>query len=113
MFAVIWKPLGFHGIDRLPTNARINSEYYTTNMLAQLKEKRFPEGRIAHAKRLIVHMDNCLIHMIGATEHYMKQNNMMRLWHPPCSRDLGPRDFYLFPNTKEKLKNIRMADEGD
>jgi hypothetical protein len=42
MFTVIWKPLGFHVIDRLPTGARMNSEYYTTNILARLEEKIFP-----------------------------------------------------------------------
>jgi hypothetical protein len=100
MFTVIWKPLGVHVIDRLPTGARMNSEYFTTTILARLEEKIFPEGRIVHAKRLIVHMDNCSIHTSGATEHCMKQNNIMRLCPPPCSRDLAPRDFYLFPGTK-------------
>jgi histone-lysine N-methyltransferase SETMAR len=112
MFTVIWNPLGFHVMNKLPTGARMNSEYTLTHIFAQREEKLFPEGRTAHAKRLIVHMDTCSIHTNGATEDYMKQNNMMRLRHPPYSPDLTLIGFYLFPSVKEKLKNIRIVDEA-
>jgi transposase len=90
----------------------MNSEYILTNIPAQLEEKLFPERRTVHVKILIVHMDNCLIHTSGAIEDYMKQNNMMKLRHPPYSPDLAPSDSYLFSNVKGNLKNIRMVDEA-
>jgi histone-lysine N-methyltransferase SETMAR len=111
MFTVMWNSLGFHVIDKVPTSAKMNSEYFTTNIFARLAEKIFPERRTAHAKRLIVHMDNCSIHRSGGTEDYRKQNNMMRFRHPPYSPKLAPSDFGLFPGVKEKLKRIRKVDE--
>jgi hypothetical protein len=72
VFTVIWNPLGFHVINRLPTGARMNTEYIPINILAQLKEKIFPEQRTVRAERLIVHMDNCSIHRSGATEDCTK-----------------------------------------
>jgi hypothetical protein len=58
MFTVLWNPLGFHVIDKLPTGARMNSEDFTTNILAPLEQKIFPSGRKPHAKRLTIHLDN-------------------------------------------------------
>jgi hypothetical protein len=101
----MWNPLGFHVIEKLPTGAIMNSEYFTTNTLARF-EKISPEGRTPHAKRLIIHMDNCSIHTGGAREDYMKQNNMMRLRYARYSADLAPSDFYLFPKGKEKLERF-------
>jgi histone-lysine N-methyltransferase SETMAR len=105
MFTVIWSTLGFHVMNKLPTGVRMNSEYTLTHILAQYEEKLFPEGRTAHAKRLTVHMDNCSIHTSGATEDYIKQNNMMRLRHPPYSPDLALSGFYLFPGVKKTEKS--------
>jgi transposase len=89
----------------------MNSECFATNILMRLEEKIFPEGRTGHAKRLIARMDNCSIHRSGATEDYIKQNNVMRLRHPPYAPGFAPSDFYLFPSIKEKLKNIRIVEE--
>jgi hypothetical protein len=66
LFTVMWNPLGFHVVSKLATDAIMN-------------EKIFPEGRTAHAKRLIIHMENCSTHTSRTREDYMKQNNMMRL----------------------------------
>jgi hypothetical protein len=106
MFPVMWNPLRFHVIDKLPTGLRMNNESFTINILARLEEKIFPEGRTAHAKRTIVHMDNSSIHTRGATEDDMKRNNAMRLRQPPYSPAWAPSDFYLFPSAKEKLKTF-------
>jgi hypothetical protein len=110
MFAVIWNPLGFHVIDKLPTGARMNGECRPTISLRDSK-KIFREERTAHAKTLIVYAGNCSIHTSGATEEYVKQNSIMRIRHSLHSADLETRDFHLFPSAKKKLKNTRMVNE--
>jgi hypothetical protein len=52
MLTVLWNPLEFHMIDKLPAATRMNSEYFTINIIARVEEKLFPEGRAAHAKGL-------------------------------------------------------------
>jgi hypothetical protein len=101
MFTVMWNPLGFHMINDFPTGASLNNEYFTTNILARLEEKTLTERITAHAKRLIVHMDNCRIRASGATEDYIKQSNKMRLQHPTYSPDLALGDVHLFLSVKK------------
>jgi hypothetical protein len=52
MFTVTWTPLEFHVVDKLPTGAKINSDYFIPNILEPIEQKIFPNGRKPHAKRL-------------------------------------------------------------
>jgi hypothetical protein len=113
MFTVLWNPLGFHAVDKLRTGAKMESAYFTTNILGRVEQKVFPTGRNPHAKPLTIHLDSCSIHTSRTTEEYIRQDNMIRVQHPPYSPDLASSDFYLFPTIKEKLKDIQMADEED
>jgi histone-lysine N-methyltransferase SETMAR len=113
MFAVIWNPLGFQVVDKLPTGAKMNSDYFIMDILEPLEQKILPNGRKPHAKRLTVHLDNCPIHISGENQVFMAEHNMIRLKHPLDSPDLAPRDFYLFPTIKERLTDIQMVGEED
>jgi histone-lysine N-methyltransferase SETMAR len=113
MFTVLWNPLGFCVVDTLRTDAKKESDYFTTNVLAAVERKVFPTGRNPHAKPLTIHLDNCSIHTIRTTEENVRQHNIIRLKHPPYSTNLAPSDFYLFPTIKEKPINIQMAHEQD
>jgi hypothetical protein len=57
LFTVIWNPLGFQVVDKLTTGAKMNSDYFITNILEPLEQKIFPNGRKPHAKRLTVHLE--------------------------------------------------------
>jgi hypothetical protein len=37
MFTMMWTPLGFHIVDKLPTGAKMDSGYFTTNILGPLE----------------------------------------------------------------------------
>jgi hypothetical protein len=75
MFTVIWNPFGFQVVDKLPTGTKMNSDYFTTNILEPLEQKIFPNGRKPHGKRLTVHLDNCLIHTSRANEVFMAEHD--------------------------------------
>jgi hypothetical protein len=113
MFTVIWNPLGFRVIDKLPTVAKMDSGYFTTNILGPLEQKVFPTGRNPDAKRLTIFLENRSIHMSPTTEEYIRQHNMIRLQHPPYSPDSASSDFFLFPTIKEKPKDLQVADEDN
>jgi hypothetical protein len=68
MFTVIWNPLGFQAIDKLPTGTTMNRDDLITNVLESLEQKIFPNGGKPHSKRLTVHLDNCSIYTSGASE---------------------------------------------
>jgi hypothetical protein len=111
MFTIMWNPLGFHLIDRLPTGDRINNSYYVTHILEPLHQVFFPGGRTPHEKRLVVHVDNCSVHKSRVTKTFIQNNDMADMPHHPYSPDLAPSDFYLFDTVKKKLKYEGITDE--
>jgi hypothetical protein len=50
MFTIIWNANGFHVIDSLPNDTKMNSDYFVTNILTPLEEAIFPQGRALHQK---------------------------------------------------------------
>jgi hypothetical protein len=113
MFTILSARLGFPVVDKLAIGAKMDSDDFITNVLAQLERTMFPDRRRPHAKRLIVHLDNCSVHTSGASEVCLAEHSMIRLKHPPYWAGLAPSDFYLFPTVKERLKDIEMVDEDD
>jgi hypothetical protein len=101
----------FHVINWLPTGVKINSTCYTTNILQPLHQAFFPQRRNSHEKRLLVHIDNCLVHRSATAELFMKTRDMVSMPYPPYSPDLEHRDFYLFLTVKERLDNTGITDE--
>jgi hypothetical protein len=111
MFTIMWNPSGFYVIDRLPSGAKLNAFYYTTNILTPLQHCFFPKGRKPHGKRLVVHVDNCSVHRSRITELFMESHDMISMPHPPYSPDLAPSDFYLFGAVKQQLEHITVTDD--
>jgi hypothetical protein len=48
MFTIMWNPLGFHVIDKLPDSVTMNAIYFTENIMGPLEGKIFSDGRVAH-----------------------------------------------------------------
>jgi histone-lysine N-methyltransferase SETMAR len=113
VFTVIWNALGFQVVDKSPIGTKMNSDYFITNILGLFEQNIFPNGKKPQPKRLIVHLDNCLIHTRRASEAFMAEHNMIRVKHPSYSPDLAPSDFYLFPTIKERFTDIQMVGEKD
>jgi hypothetical protein len=111
MFMTIWNPSGFYVVDRLPNHNKMNSAYFTTNVLILLEQAFFPRGRAPHQKRLVIHLDNCSIQTSRVSTDWLEEHSILRMSHSLYSPDLAPSDFYLFPTVKEKLERIQLADE--
>jgi hypothetical protein len=111
---MIWNPSGFYVVDRLPNHIKMNSVYFVTNLLIPLiplEQAIFPRGRAPHERQLVVHLDNCSVHISRVSTDWLEQHNILRMPHHPYSPDLASSDFYLFPTVKEKLERIQLADE--
>jgi transposase len=44
---------------------------------------------------------------------FLAENSVTTVEYPPCSPDLNPADFYLFPPLKSTLKGRRLCDATD
>jgi hypothetical protein len=57
----------------------------------------------------ILHHDNAPAHDTLTVQESLAKKLIMKLDHPPCSPDLAPCDFWLFPKLKTALKGHRFS----
>jgi hypothetical protein len=56
----------------------------------------------------LLHNDNAASHTFVLTQQFLAKNKMHVIPHPLYSPELAPCDFFLFPNTKLKMKGRRF-----
>jgi hypothetical protein len=74
IFTIMWIPRRFQVVNQLSSDTKLDSDYFSTNMLASLREKYIPRDRAPHSKPLVFHMDNCSIHTSDTTQRFMSQH---------------------------------------
>jgi hypothetical protein len=112
MFTIMWNSRGFHVVNQLPSDITIGSGYFTSNVLAPIREEFIPRDRTRYPKPLVVHMEDCSIHTSSPTQRFMSEHRMRRIPQPPYSQDLALTDFSLFPTVKNRSKRIETPWEG-
>jgi transposase len=96
MLTVIWGIDGFQVVDLMTEQHSDNTQYFLSHILEPLLLAVFPEGRKLHSRQLSLHLDNCRVHRLKASENFLAENSIIRVRHPPYSLDLAPSDFWLF-----------------
>jgi len=61
----------------------------------------------------MLHPDNAPAHASLFTRSYLAKHQTSVVPHPPCSPDLAPADFFLFPKLKPTLKGRRFQTIGE
>ena len=82
---------------------KCKSKYYKDVLLKKLKkyyQKRRPATGFKHVRLL---HDNAPAHTSAIVTAFLKKEKITVLPHPPCSPDLAPCDFFLFPKLKAFL----------
>ncbi|CAK1590105.1 unnamed protein product [Parnassius mnemosyne] len=72
-------------------------------MIAELRKKN-PK------RRIVLHHDNASSHTARKTNHFLKQESVELMSHPPYSPDPSPNDFFTFPRMKDLLRDQRFED---
>jgi histone-lysine N-methyltransferase SETMAR len=52
-----------------------------------------------------------VVHTTKVVEEFLAKKRIKLLSHPPCSPDLAPADYFLFPKLKKELVGITMTQE--
>jgi hypothetical protein len=89
-----------------------DSQYFVGDMMTPLIVTIFPQGRIPHARRLHLHLNNFRVHFSKITEQLITQNQLLRVSHPSDSLDIAPLDFWIFGHVKNSLAG-RTFDEPE
>ncbi|GBP51455.1 Mariner Mos1 transposase [Eumeta japonica] len=83
----------------------VRSEWYTTICLPEVIEKIEKNKR---QRRIILHHDNGSYHTSAETIRCLEGHKIELTDHPPYSSDLAPKDSYLLPSVKNKLRGQRF-----
>jgi hypothetical protein len=111
MFTIMWNRDGFHVIDKPPNETKMNNHYFLANILIPLEQSIFPQGRVPHQKRVVVHVYNYPIDMSQVSTEWLNQHNIVHMLEPHYSPDLAPVASTCFATMKEKLRHIALRDE--
>jgi hypothetical protein len=96
MLTVVWGVDGFHAVDQMTSQCSFNSEYFVSHVLAPMTAKIFPQKRIPYTRQLQLQLDKRRVHFSKATEQFITENHIVRVFHPPYSPDIAPSGFRLF-----------------
>ena len=86
----------------MPPRQTVNQTFYL-QVLERLRNRVVRVGREIANTWFLQH-DNASSHTSFAVREFLAQHNITTLPHPPCSPDLAPCDFFLFPKLKTHLK---------
>ena len=93
-------------ITTIPLDERrtVTADWYVHQCLPQVLHAvrtRRPKSGIT------LHHDNAPAHTAAATREFLASKGVQLMSHPPCSPDLAPCDFFLFPHVKKQLRGTR------
>ncbi|GBP13433.1 Mariner Mos1 transposase [Eumeta japonica] len=58
--------------------------------------------------RIILHHDNAGCHTSVEKTQFLESEKIKLTGHPSYNRDLTPKDFYIFPSVRNKLRGYRF-----
>jgi len=97
----------------LPKGQTINAEYYSS-LLVQLKDILKEKRRGKVTKGVLFLHDYAPADRAFATQKKLAYLGFHCLDHPPCSPDLAPSDYHLFPGLKKKqLKGRHFSSDAE
>lgn len=105
MLTIFFNGYGPTVIDFLPKNMKFNGDYFI-NIIEQIKNQVYPEGRPFRTARKILHFDNSPCHSSQKVKNYIEDSEFRTMKHPAYSPDIAPSDFGLFGTIKNQLVGI-------
>ena len=92
-----------------PESETNNAVYYKGVMERLLNRiRRVRPGMCESGNWFLLH-DNAPSHNATIVKQFLAQRKVTVLDHPPCSPDLAPADYFLFPKVKPHLKGCTCA----
>jgi hypothetical protein len=99
---IAWNPSGFHVVDVLPKEQKLNTEYYTSVILQPFVAWRQAQV-IGPERKFIIHADDPKHRTAKVRLTFFEQNSLKMALYPLYSPDIATYDFFLFENVKKLL----------
>jgi len=110
--SIFWDQDSIFHIDYLPKDQTIKAENYSS-LLVQLKDILKEKRRGKFTKGVLFLHDFASAHRTLATQKKLAYLGFQLLDHPPCSPDLAPSDYHLFPGLKKQLKGYHFSSDAE
>ena len=108
-----WSLIYVRGIihaEFLSQGQTINQHVYKNILRRLMHSVREKRRKLWETRSWLLHHDNAPAHNALGIREFLGKNNVAVLEQPPCSPDLAPCDFFLFPTLKEVIKGTRFQD---
>lgn len=89
-----------------------NDTFTSVHYIQSLTEAALNLSNFASPK-IILHQDNCAVHMSNICKEYYARNRIQLMGHPAYSPDLAPCDFWLFKILKKEFRGKEFDNEDD
>ena len=109
--SIFWDQDNILPNDYLPKGQTINAEYYHFCWCNWRTFEGKRRGKFTNGV-LFLH-DNAPAHRALATQKKLAYLGLQCLDHPPCSPDLAPSDYHLFPGLKKQLKGRHFSSDSE
>ena len=83
LFTIFFNTQGPMCVDVMPQQSTITAKYYTEQVLPQVLEHQAKSAPTRRRSRILLHHDNAAPHKARLTEHYLEQQGITLLAHPP------------------------------
>jgi hypothetical protein len=90
----------------------VNQAYYV-GIFKRLREALHRKRPEICPNDWILYHDDASAHKSLSVKQFLAKKSITEMEHPPCSLDLAPNDFWLFPKIKCALKGRRFQDIED
>ena len=107
MVAVFVAKTGHVATILLEQQRTVTRDWYATHCLPQVLEAVARCHPRTRARETSLHHDNAPAHRSHAVVDFLARERIHEVGHPPCSLDLAPCDFFVFPNVKHMMRGIR------
>jgi histone-lysine N-methyltransferase SETMAR len=97
----------------VPGGKTVNAEFYKGVMDRLLKRTQRVRPTAFCSRDFFLLHDNAPAHKAASVCQFLTQKNVTTIYHPPCSPDLSPPDYFLIPKFKMKLKGLYIADVAE
>ena len=112
MATVFWDAKGVIMLDFLPKRSTISGVYYA-NLLDQLRTTIHEKLQGKLSKGVLLQQDNARVHTCKVAMDAVEGNGYELIPHPAYLPDLGPSDFFLFPNLKKDIRGLHFRSDEE
>jgi hypothetical protein len=110
MFMMMSKASGFYVVHKFLNDAKINNDYFGTNILILFKQRIFPGGSTPHQKWLVIDLDNGSVYIRRASTDWLDECGMRRMLYPLPLFTWFDSQSFLFVSYSER--KVRMNSGG-